>query len=452
MTRDDLERLARRLGGGRERTGHLVPGRIEVLGKHTDYAGGRSLLCPVDRGFAVAAAPREDGAVRLVDAGRGETVVLHDGGGPRGTGSAGGARTARASAGRKDGDDAGGADEWRIYPETVLRRVRRDFGLELRGCDLVFESDLPPAAGLSSSTALVTAVFLALDGVEGLLASEAGRRAVGDREALAAYLAAVERGSPYPGLGPEPDAGVGLRGGGEDHVAILCGIAGALVRYAYEPVRREGVVPVPEGLTFAVAASGVRARKTGAARERYNRLSDAAARAAELWRRETGGAEAHLGAILGDDPERAGEVVRAIRRAAEPGEREGLVARVEHFAAESTRLVPAASEALARGELGRFGELVDRSQRLAERLLENQVPETVALQRTARERGAAAASAFGAGFGGAVWALVEEPGAEAFLEGWRSGYLERFPGRRVDARFFTTPAAAPAREVPLGGP
>lgn len=446
MTRDDLERLARRLGGGRERTGHLVPGRIEVLGKHTDYAGGRSLLCPVDRGFAVAAAPREDGTVRLVDAGRGESVILHGGGG------AGGTETAGATPGRAEGNDAGGADEWRIYPETVLRRVRRDFGLEVRGCDVVFESDLPPAAGLSSSTALVTALFLVLDGVEGLLASEAGRSALGDREALAAYLAAVERGSPYPGLGPEPEAGVGLRGGGEDHVAILCGVPGALVRYAYEPVRRESVVPVPEGLTFAVAASGVRARKTGAARGRYNRLSDAAARAAELWRRETGSEEEHLGAVVGDDPERAGDVVEVIRRAAEPGEREALVARVEHFAAESARIVPAAWEALEREDLGRFGELVDRSQRLAERLLENQVPETVALQRTARERGAVAASAFGAGFGGAVWALVEEREAEAFLEGWRSDYLERFPGRRADARFFTTPAAGPAREVPLGGP
>ena len=35
-----------------------VPGRLEVLGKHTDYAGGRTLICAVPRGFAVAARPR----------------------------------------------------------------------------------------------------------------------------------------------------------------------------------------------------------------------------------------------------------------------------------------------------------------------------------------------------------------------------------------------------------
>ena len=42
-----------------------VPGRIEVLGKHTDYAGGRSLLGAVTRGFAIVAADRADARFRL---------------------------------------------------------------------------------------------------------------------------------------------------------------------------------------------------------------------------------------------------------------------------------------------------------------------------------------------------------------------------------------------------
>ena len=44
-----------------------VPGRIEMLGKHTDYAGGRSLLCTVERGFAVRVALRDDATIRAVD-------------------------------------------------------------------------------------------------------------------------------------------------------------------------------------------------------------------------------------------------------------------------------------------------------------------------------------------------------------------------------------------------
>ena len=86
---------------------------------------------------------------------------------------------------------------------------------------------------------------------------------------------------------------------------------------------------------------------------------------------------------------------------------------------------------------------MDRSQKMAERLLRNQVPETVALARLARERGAAASSAFGAGFGGAVWALVEAAKAEAFLEGWAAAYRAAFPARAPHAEFFLTRPGAP---------
>src|SRR6185437_11764898 len=51
--------------GGRR--AFFVPGRVELLGKHTDYARGRSLLCAIERGFCVLAAPRGDGIVGLLD-------------------------------------------------------------------------------------------------------------------------------------------------------------------------------------------------------------------------------------------------------------------------------------------------------------------------------------------------------------------------------------------------
>src|SRR5215467_12108052 len=45
-----------------------VPGRLEVFGKHTDYAGGRTLIATVPRGFAFVGAPRTDAIVRILDA------------------------------------------------------------------------------------------------------------------------------------------------------------------------------------------------------------------------------------------------------------------------------------------------------------------------------------------------------------------------------------------------
>ena len=53
------------LGASSKRWSIWVPGRIEVLGKHTDYAGGRSLLCALERGFCARVTPRDDAIIRV---------------------------------------------------------------------------------------------------------------------------------------------------------------------------------------------------------------------------------------------------------------------------------------------------------------------------------------------------------------------------------------------------
>ena len=92
-----------------------------------------------------------------------------------------------------------------------------------------------------------------------------------------------------------------------------------------------------------------------------------------------------------------------------------------------------------------FGRLVDRSQQLTTTLLGNQVAETVALAKSARQQGAVAASAFGAGFGGSVWALVKRTELTGFLAAWQAEYAAAFPHRRGD--FFATDAGAAAFEL-----
>lgn len=124
-----------------------------------------------------------------------------------------------------------------------------------------------------------------------------------------------------------------------------------------------------------------------------------------------------------------------------------LVDRFEQFAAENLEILPEARRAWFTNDMEEFGTQVDRSQQLAERLLGNQVPETISLARLAREKGAIAASAFGAGFGGSVWALVPRERAEGFLEGWREGYVAAFPGRAGAAELFLTGAGVPASLV-----
>ncbi|PYR59360.1 MAG: hypothetical protein DMF91_15025 [Acidobacteria bacterium] len=99
-----FERARRELAQGSHTRSFFVPGRLEVLGKHTDYAGGRSLLCTVERGICLVAAPRDDDRVRIVDAQDGSTVTC-----------------------RIDPDVSSSVGDWSNYPFTVVRRVARNF-------------------------------------------------------------------------------------------------------------------------------------------------------------------------------------------------------------------------------------------------------------------------------------------------------------------------------------
>ncbi|HEX5580352.1 MAG TPA: galactokinase family protein, partial [Gemmatimonadaceae bacterium] len=399
-----------------------VPGRIEVLGKHTDYAGGRSILAAPERGVTLVAVPRDDARVRVHDVSSGERVEL-----------------------ALDPAMVPGSG-WANYPATAARRLARDFPGARTGAEIAFASDLPPASGMSSSSAFLVAVFQALAAVNGVEETVRWRENVATREDLAGYLSTVENGQAFGTL--PGDLGVGTQGGSEDHTAMTCARPGSLVRYAFAPVRFERELPVPAGHRFAIASSGVRAEKTGAARERYNRASELMRAAAALWREATGRDDHTVGAALDSAPDAAGrlrEVLAATRDARYAPEE--LLGRVEQFIVEDREVIPAASEALSRGDLAAFGAAVDRSQELAERLLGNQTPETAQLARRARELGAAAASAFGAGFGGSVWALVADGEAGGFLARWRADYLARFPGHEVDARFFTTRAGPPLARI-----
>jgi galactokinase len=399
----------------------FVPGRIEILGKHTDYAGGRTITCAAERGFAVVYAPRADATLRLVDAHDGRRLDLP-----------------------LDGSAAPRLGHWSNYPSTVIRRLARNFGARLSGADLSFHSTLPRAAGLSTSSALVIAVFIVLAEVNALRERRDFRDAVPDDFALAGYLGAIENGR---GFGPlEGDGGVGTSGGSEDHTAILLSVGGAFSCYRYHPVERLRMFELPPSKTLVVAASGIAAAKTGAARDLYNRAAD---RVAALVALSPGGQSATLADVIDAAPDALERLGLAIARSTGIFSVHELFDRLDHFLEEDRRILPAALDALGAGQWDAFGTLVDRSQHAAETLLGNQVPETCRLQRLARELGAQAASAFGAGFGGSVWALVETDGAPEFADRWLSRYAEHHPDAAGRAMAFVTRPAAGVRPAPL---
>lgn len=395
-----------RMGSSAHSLAVFVPGRVEILGKHTDYAGGRSLLAAIERGICLLAAPRADLMMRVIDARSGdETGFAIDPG-------------LEAAMG-----------QWSNYPMTVARRLARNFPGLRRGADIAFVSDLPLAAGMSSSSALVVAVFLALAELNALDQLPSYQAAIHTREDLAAYLGCVENGQSFGALAG--DRGVGTFGGSEDHVAMLCSEPGLLCQYSFCPVSFERSIPFPADHALVIATSGVVAEKAGVMREAYNRSAHNAHAVLAAWNMVTGTQASSLGSVIAHGP----DVVERLRAVVtDPA----LRARLDVFVEETTSIIPLAGEALARRELHTFGTLVDRSQENAERLLGNQVPETVHLTRSARKLGAAAASAFGAGFGGSVWAMVRAADAERFARAWRDEYVVAFPRHGAHAEAFVT--------------
>jgi galactokinase len=389
---------------------YFVPGRIEVLGKHTDYAGGRSLLCAAERGMGFAVAPRADDRMRIVDGRLGETVEFAISPG------------VRAAPGH-----------WSNYPMTMARRLARNFPGPLKGADIGLVGDLPLAAGMSSSSAVSVGFYCALADVNALDRRPEYTANIHGPEDLAGYLGTVENGRSFRAL--RGDTGVGLAGGSEDQTAILCCRAGELSQYSFCPVRHERQLPLPAGWMFAVGVSGVAADKNAAAQEKYNRAARLVDDVMRLWREATGRDDLWLA----DAVESAPDAVAQLRRILAPTP--ALLDRFEQFYVESAEIIPAVGDLLARGDVEGIGPLVDQSMERAVRLLNNQITETIALAHTARTLGAAAASAFGGGFGGAVWALVRGGAAAGFLSRWADEYRRAFPARAAAAEFFLTPAA-----------
>ena len=370
-----------------------VPGRLEVFGKHTDYAGGRTLVCAVPRGMVVAASPRDDGWLHVFDARRQERVSL------------------RADEGASTPPRTG----WRHYVEVVAHRLAGNFPGSAIGADVVFGSDLPRASGMSSSSALIVGLSVALGRTAGLESRDEWRTNVRDRLDAAAYYACIENGRTFGTL--TGDAGVGTHGGSEDHAAILAGRAGRLTAFKFVPMREIGGIPVPDAWRFVVAPCGVTSQKTGPAMGPYNRLAEGVQVILDLGN-AAGSPAPSLGAALLGRPDAANSLRELIRRSTVEGWPAGaLEKRLDHFIREDAR-VPAALDAFRDADAARLGELSSQSQADAEVLLGNQIPETIALAQRARDRGAFAACSFGAGFGGSVWALVERAAAPQFAAAW----------------------------------
>ncbi len=399
---------------------HYVPGRVEVLGKHTDYAGGNSLIIAADRGFCILSTPRDDNSIRVTSVQNKEDVIFD----------------------MKE-EITAEAGTWTHYPANVVRRLVLNFGCDLQGCDIVFDSDLPQASGMSSSSAFMIAVYFAIAGVNNLENHGKYKANIQDNIDLAEYLASIENGLTFRGL--KGHKGVGTFGGSEDHTAIINCNSDKLAEYSYCPIEFKDEIVLPKEYQFVIGSSGVHAIKTGNAMAQYNTASDLVKSLVDLWNSKQDGAYTDLNSIIQSSPKAVDEIRQLISRHSQNGyDSLQLSDRFEQFYAENYEIIPKSVKFLKERKIEQFGHLVDRSQKLTTELLKNQVEQTSFLAQSARSLGAKAASAFGAGFGGSVWALVDNSRIREFIEKWENAYQENFPDDYKRAEFFITKAGQSA--------
>lgn len=371
------------------------PGRLEVFGKHTDYAGGRSLIAAPELGIAMLAVPRED-----------DFVCIHSAQAPK-------AWSLRWS------ELHSLPTGWTRYPATVLLRLASLVPAPRRGAHLACASDLPLAAGMSSSSALLTATLLAFVGANRWQDHPQWQQHLPDRAAWALWASCVENGQAF---GPFPGhSGVGTFGGSEDHTAMLCGLPGVLRQVSFGPLRFERDLCLPPEWVFLVAQSGVLAEKTAGAQDAYNHLAQVAADLLRSARKLVAPGEPepeHLGAFLRSRPDAYDRLRAALDSELAPstdGAPLESARRLWQFHQESEVWIPSLPAPDGPDAWAAWARTAAESTAAAHTGLGNQVPQTRWLTSAWLQAGARAASPFGAGFGGSVWALTTRDQAPKVL-------------------------------------
>src|SRR3954447_23793514 len=212
-----------------------APGRVNLIGEHIDYHGLPVLPIALRQRVRIGYRPRDDRRIRATSAPYGvrEFEWTDD----------------LAPVARGD---------WANYLRAAARVARTFLPPDARGIDAEVTSDLPAAAGLASSSALLVAFTL------GLL------RANGYNPTFEELMNVLPDGEQF----------VGTRGGGMDHAASLGSRAGhaSLISFGPAGIRH---VRIPPEWAFVVVNSGVRAEKSGRAREEYNARRNATMTARE---------------------------------------------------------------------------------------------------------------------------------------------------------------------------
>ncbi|MEF3301814.1 galactokinase [Paenibacillus sp. GYB003] len=354
------EQFAGKFGDAEGARLFFAPGRVNLIGEHTDYNGGLVFPAALTFGTYAVVKPRTDGLYRfrsLQFAAEADTPVD---------------RVAYAA-----------EDDWANYPKGVLSELLQlDGGVytaNLRGADVLYFGNVPNGAGLSSSASIELVTALALTAIAGLtiptltlvkLSQRAENRFVGVNCGIMDQFA----------------VGMGKR----DHAVMLkCDT----LDYQYVPFRIDGCKLIITNTN----------KRRGLADSKYNERRQQCEDGLK-WIREKLPQLGSLGELSIEQWERVRDAIP------DPL----IAARVQHVVTEDARVLEARSR-LEQGDLAAFGKLMNASHESLRDLYEVTGFELDTLYEVASAiDGCIGTRMTGAGFGGCNVSIVRDDAAEAF--------------------------------------
>jgi len=358
-----------------------APGRIEVLGNHTDYNEGFVFSAAINFGTFFAVAKRADAACRLVAGDLMKEVTF-----------------------ACTGIEPSSSDTWQNYVKGTFAGLT-EWRPAAHGFDAMFLGNIPLGSGLSSSAALEMCTGLALARLYGIEIDTVPLAKIGQK-AEHTYA--------------------GCKCGLLDQISSLAGEEGRLVKTDFRSVSYE-TVAMGDGVCFLMCNTHAKHALVDGA---YNRLREACEQAA-----------AHFARVL-RHPVRALRDVSmtewAIYRAGLPAE---VADRAAHPIGENARVLRGA-ELLDRGDTAGFGALMFDSHESSRVLFGNSCEELDAVVDAAKKiPGVLGARLSGGGFGGSVVVLIHPRDAETAAAALANAYAARF-GAPCDVSVITPAAGA----------
>jgi galactokinase len=364
-----------------------APGRLELLGNHTDYNDGLVLSLAVDRYIEIASAPRTDGKIELVSSAFSKPEIFW-------------------SNESKKNPDA----PWADYVKGVLDQLRKR-GAHFNGFNAAIHGTIPLGAGMSSSAALEVAAALTVRELFPFTLTETGvaQPPKRDNQGRLPVLTKAEKLPVAKACRAAENQFVGVQSGLLDQISSLYGKAWHVMETDFQSLTVE-LAPLA-GVAVVVCNSGV---KHSLVAGHYNELRENCEAAARALGIKT---------LRAADPKKlAANKAKLAPRAYECA---------HHVITEIQRVIFGAN-ALRTDDLRQFGQYMFQSHESSRDFLKNSVPELDILVELARAHpGCLGARLTGGGFGGATINLVAHHQAEDFMASMARQY-EKKTGHRMD--------------------